>query len=174
MHPAGGSAATLSSEQGATHGLFARIDEETDPGEMRILRRALILDADGYETPIFSSDGRRLAIRGRQRIRANAARVRLSLASPRSGDESRRAQPGLPLPTRLARPPTRVAAFVDATSEIPHNANLEEHLEVTDGALSWNPENLPAVTTAADTDPMWLRHRAAINDLFSRADGRRD
>ena len=64
MHPAGGSAATLSSEQGATHGLFARIDEETDPGEMWILLRALILDADGYETPIFSSDGRRLAIRG--------------------------------------------------------------------------------------------------------------
>ena len=50
--------------QRAQHGLFAHIDDETDPGEMRILRRALILDADGYETPIFSSDGRHLAIRG--------------------------------------------------------------------------------------------------------------
>lgn len=67
-----------------------------------------------------------------------------------------------------------VAVFVDATCEIPHNANLEEHLEVTDGARNWNPGNPSAVTTAADTDPMWLRHRAAINDLFSRDDGRRD
>jgi len=31
---------------------------------MRVLRRALILDADGYQTPIFSADGRRFAIRG--------------------------------------------------------------------------------------------------------------
>ena len=71
-------------------------------------------------------------------------------------------------------PQDTVAAFLDATSEIPHDADIEEHLEVTDGARNWNPENLSAVTTAADTDPMWLRHRAAINDLFSRDDGRRD
>ena len=31
---------------------------------MRVLRRALILDADGYQTPVFSADGRYLAIRG--------------------------------------------------------------------------------------------------------------
>jgi hypothetical protein len=31
---------------------------------MRVLRRALILDADGYQTPAFSTDGRRFAIRG--------------------------------------------------------------------------------------------------------------
>ena len=31
---------------------------------MRPLRRALILDCDGYETPLFSADGRHIAIRG--------------------------------------------------------------------------------------------------------------
>jgi hypothetical protein len=31
---------------------------------MRPLRRALILDCDGYETPLFSADGRHLAVRG--------------------------------------------------------------------------------------------------------------
>jgi WD40 repeat protein len=58
-HPAGGLVVTLNSDQGATHGLFARADHK-----MRVLRRALILDADGYRTPIFSPDGRHLAIRG--------------------------------------------------------------------------------------------------------------
>lgn len=261
MHPAGGLVATLSSEQGATHGLFARIDAQADPGEMRILRRALILDADGYETPIFSSDGRHLAIRG------NAYEQTLhvfefpslhlvlatTLGEPNPGypypqdwlDRQRAwsrhniafaAQPGVlwigtPAGTLveldlekqsaaehdvLARTPVSalsvtatgelvvagnggelalmsvrsdsaetaradgeashatVAAFLDATSEIPHDADLEEHLEVTDGTNNWNPDNLSAVTTAADTDPMWLRHRAAINDLFSRDDSRRD
>lgn len=32
--------------------------------EGTVLRRALILDADGYQTPIFSADGRHFAIRG--------------------------------------------------------------------------------------------------------------
>ncbi|MGW4565388.1 hypothetical protein ACWEN3_24165 [Streptomyces sp. NPDC004561] len=34
------------------------------PAVMRPLRRALILDCDGYETPLFSADGRHMAIRG--------------------------------------------------------------------------------------------------------------
>ncbi|MFD9194758.1 hypothetical protein ACFWCA_41925 [Streptomyces phaeochromogenes] len=63
-HPGGGLVVTLASDQGATLGLFARVDHETMPAAMRVLRRALILDADGYETPIFSADGRHLAIRG--------------------------------------------------------------------------------------------------------------
>ncbi|WP_406863666.1 hypothetical protein ABZO31_25850 [Streptomyces sp. HUAS MG47] len=63
-HPGGGLIATLASDQGATLGLFARIDPETTPASMRMLRRALVLDADGYETPVFSADGRHLAIRG--------------------------------------------------------------------------------------------------------------
>ncbi|WP_218002486.1 hypothetical protein [Nocardia brevicatena] len=62
-HPAGGLVATLRSDQGTTLIVFARVDQEGAPA-MRVLRRALILDVDGYETPIFSADGRHLAIRG--------------------------------------------------------------------------------------------------------------
>ncbi|MGW6832218.1 hypothetical protein ACWGCI_02205 [Streptomyces sp. NPDC054949] len=64
QHPGGGLVATLSSDQGATHCLFARVDQGTAPAMMRPLRRALILDCDGYETPLFSPDGRHLAVRG--------------------------------------------------------------------------------------------------------------
>jgi hypothetical protein len=63
-HPAGGLVATLASEAGATHVLFARVEHGRAPAAMRLLRRALILDADGYQTPAFSPDGRHLAIRG--------------------------------------------------------------------------------------------------------------
>jgi hypothetical protein len=63
-HPAGGLVATLCSDQGATIAVFARVDQECTPAAMRVLRRALILDADGYQTPIFSTDGRHFAIRG--------------------------------------------------------------------------------------------------------------
>ncbi|MEU6141211.1 WD40 repeat domain-containing protein [Streptomyces sp. NPDC047081] len=62
-HPAGGLVVTLCSDQGATLGLFARVDPGA-PATMRVLRRALVLDCDGYETPVFSADGRHLAIRG--------------------------------------------------------------------------------------------------------------
>jgi hypothetical protein len=64
VHPGGGLAATLRSDQGATLGLFARVDQDSTPAVMRLLRKGLILDADGYETPVFSSDGRHFAIRG--------------------------------------------------------------------------------------------------------------
>ena len=63
-HPGGGLVLTLASDQGATLGLFAHVDDESAPGAMRILRRALILDADSYSTPIFSADGRHFAVRG--------------------------------------------------------------------------------------------------------------
>ncbi|MEV7174190.1 hypothetical protein AB0O18_31400 [Streptomyces sp. NPDC093224] len=63
-HPGGGLVATLTSDQGATHCLFARVGRGTGPAVMRLLRRALILDCDGYETPLFSADGRHVAIRG--------------------------------------------------------------------------------------------------------------
>jgi hypothetical protein len=63
-HPGGGLVATLCSDQGATLVLFARVDQDSRPAAMRVLRRALILDADGYQTPVFSADGRHLAIRG--------------------------------------------------------------------------------------------------------------
>ncbi|MEU4093218.1 hypothetical protein [Streptomyces sp. NPDC026673] len=63
-HPGGGLLVTLTSDQGATHALFARVDTGAATGAMRLLRRALILDVDGYETPLFSADGRHVAIRG--------------------------------------------------------------------------------------------------------------
>ncbi|MFY1615414.1 hypothetical protein [Micromonospora sp. WMMD736] len=59
-HPAGGLVCTLQSDQGATLVLFAA---DTGP-VLRPLRRALVLDCDGYEAPIFSSDGRHFAVRG--------------------------------------------------------------------------------------------------------------
>jgi hypothetical protein len=46
-HPAAGVFATLNSEQGATTLYFAR----SDGGRIRPLKKAIVLDADGYETP---------------------------------------------------------------------------------------------------------------------------
>lgn len=63
-HPGGGLVATLASDQGATYCLFARVDQGAAPAVIRPLLRALILDCDGYETPLFSADGRHIAIRG--------------------------------------------------------------------------------------------------------------
>lgn len=63
-HPGGGLVTTLQSDQGATHVLFARADHDTTPTRMRVQRKALILDVDGYEAPVFSQDGRHFAIRG--------------------------------------------------------------------------------------------------------------
>jgi hypothetical protein len=63
-HASGGLVTTLRSDQGETHVLFARADPASPPATMRVLRRALILDADGYQTPVLSADGRHLAIRG--------------------------------------------------------------------------------------------------------------
>ncbi|MBL7501013.1 hypothetical protein I6A84_26230 [Frankia sp. CNm7] len=63
-HPGGGLVMTLRSDQGATLGLVARVDTSSDLTAMRVQRHALILDADGYETPVFSADGRHFAIRG--------------------------------------------------------------------------------------------------------------
>ena len=62
LHPGGALAATMYSDQAATHVLFARL--EGAAAALRIQRRALILDADGYQTPVFNADGRYLAIRG--------------------------------------------------------------------------------------------------------------
>lgn len=59
-HPAGGLVLTLASDQGATLGLFAGIEDR----RMRFRGRALVLDVDGYETPVWSPDGRRFAVRG--------------------------------------------------------------------------------------------------------------
>ncbi|MEU8080198.1 hypothetical protein AB0B31_32680 [Catellatospora citrea] len=63
-HPGGGLVATLRSDQGATYVAFARPDTAAGPAMMRQLSRTLILSVDGYETPVFSADGRHFAIRG--------------------------------------------------------------------------------------------------------------
>jgi hypothetical protein len=62
-HPGGDLVVTLASDQGATDVLFARPDDAI-PASMRVLRHAIILDVDGYEAPVFSDDGRYLAVRG--------------------------------------------------------------------------------------------------------------
>ncbi|MFF4342055.1 hypothetical protein ACFY00_19230 [Kitasatospora sp. NPDC001540] len=61
-HPSGELVATLVSDQGATFCVFARPGGAG--GAMRQQRRALVLDVDGYGTPLFSPDGRHLALRG--------------------------------------------------------------------------------------------------------------
>jgi hypothetical protein len=250
-HPIGGLVATLCSDQGATLGLFARVDHEAAPTAMRVLRRALILDADGYETPMFSADGRHLAIRGnaygnsldvfafpslhrvlattlgdpsprypyppewleemRSWSRHNIAfgvqpgvlwvgtptgtliEVDLEnrhavehdvlsgspvsglgatatgelLMASRGGDvvllsvraDSTEAQSRDGDTSRAA-----VTAFLDATSEVPDDGDLETHLVVTDGIRTWESDDLATVTTATATDPTWLQLQAAFND----------
>jgi hypothetical protein len=59
-HPGGGLVVTMNSDQGATTVLFAQVSDN----RLQVLRRALILDVDGYEAPVFSADGRYFAIRG--------------------------------------------------------------------------------------------------------------
>ncbi|WP_225859237.1 hypothetical protein [Streptomyces albicerus] len=57
-----------------------------------------------------------------------------------------------------------VTAFLDATSEVPDDGDLETHLVVTDGARTWESDDLATVTTATATDPTWLQLQAAINN----------
>jgi hypothetical protein len=56
-----------------------------------------------------------------------------------------------------------VAAFFDASSEVPDDVVLNKYLIVTNGDRTWNPDDLETVTTATETDPAWLRLRAAVN-----------
>jgi hypothetical protein len=253
-HPGGGLVVTLQSDQGATLGLFARVDQESTPTVMRVLRRALILDVDGYTTPVFSADGRHFAIRGNAYGNSLAVfefpSLSLVLATtlgepnpggyppPREWLEQMHAwskhniafgvQPGVlwvGTPTgilvevdlddqhavkhdALAGSPvtalcattagdlvaatgegdlvlisvladsakvhaadTRtsqalVTAFLDATSEVPDDGDLNKCLVVTDGVRTWEPDTLKTVTTSTATDPTWLRIRAAVNNVF--------
>jgi hypothetical protein len=59
----------------------------------------------------------------------------------------------------------RVAAFLDGSSEAPGDGSLKAHLVLTNGARTWEPDDLETVTAAAKTDPTWLRIRAAVNDV---------
>jgi hypothetical protein len=218
---------------------------------MRVLRRALILDADGYQTPVFSADGRHFAIRGNAYENSLEAfefpsldRVlATTLGEPDPGypypqewlDQMRAwsrhniafgLQPGVlwvgtPTGTLvevdldnqhlvghdvLAGSPVTglgatatgelvvasgggdlalvsvpaasakvhaadsdtlramVTAFLDATSEVPDDGDLETHLVVTDGVRTWESDDLATVTTATTADPTWLQLQAAINN----------
>ncbi|WP_432187218.1 hypothetical protein [Streptomyces sp. Tue6028] len=251
-HPAGALVVTLASDQGATYGLFARVDHDITPAVMRVLRRALILDADGYETPLFSADGRHLAIRGNaydnslevfefpslhrvlattlgepspgypypqewlERMRAwsrhniafgsrpgvlwvgtpTGTLVEVDLgddhavehdvltgtpvsalgATPTgelvvaggAGDLvllSVRSAPAQPHTTGVAAAEAAATAFLESTSEIPDDGDLDTHLVVTDGARTWASDDLAAVTTATPSDPTWLQLQAAINNV---------
>nr|WP_260859538.1 WD40 repeat domain-containing protein [Streptomyces cupreus] len=244
-HPGGGLVVTLHSNQGATLGLFARVDGGTAPAAMRVLRRALILDVDGYETPVFSADGRHLAIRGNaydntlyvfefpslHRVLAttfgepspgypyppewlaqmhawsrhniafggrpgvlwigtpNGTLIELdvdnqqavehdlldgsrvtALAATATGELLVAGGEGdlvlLSVGSAEARPQNgdAVTAFLDSTSEVPEDGDLEEHLVVTDGARAWEPDDLATVDTATEADPTWLQLQSAINN----------
>jgi hypothetical protein len=54
-------------------------------------------------------------------------------------------------------------AFLEASSEVPDDGDLEMHLVLTDGTRTWEADDLATVTTAGATDPTWLQLQAAIN-----------
>ena len=56
----------------------------------------------------------------------------------------------------------RVAAFVAATTDLPDDADLDDDLELTDGVSSWAGQELAGLTTASESDPVWLQMKAAI------------
>jgi len=258
VHPAGGLVATLQSDQGATIVFFARVDRERRPTAMRVLSRALILEADGYGTPVFSVDGRHFAMRGNAYGNTlevfafpSLERVLATTLGPPN--------PGYPYPQEwlermqawsrhniafgvqpgqiwvgtpsgtlveiqlddqhavehdvLAGSPVTalgamatgelvvasgggelvllsvaagsttahavdgdtlramVTAFSDTTSEVPDDGNLETHLVLTDGARTWEPDQLATVTTATGTDPAWLQIQAAVNQARGKKRG---
>jgi hypothetical protein len=53
---------------------------------------------------------------------------------------------------------------LDATCEVPGDAELETHLVISDGTRTWQPDDLAAVITATAADPTWLQLQAAINN----------
>lgn len=235
VHPGGRLALTLASDQGATLGLFARAGEK-----MRVLRRALILDVDGYETPVFSADGRLFAIRGNayahtlavyefpslQRVLSTtlndpdqdysvwslhniafatdpgvlwvgtpagtlievaigaetavphdvlAGSKVTALAATASGGLvvagadgelavlSVRADSAVDRQANSDRAREAVAVFLDSTTELPDDADLDTDLLLTDGHRTWDADDLETVTDADDDDPTWLRIQAAVN-----------
>jgi hypothetical protein len=61
-----------------------------------------------------------------------------------------------------------VQRLAGARQTVSNDGILEDHLAVTDGTRTWEPDALEAVTSATEQDPTWLQHRAAINSLFSQ------
>ncbi|WFE22897.1 hypothetical protein O7621_06065 [Solwaraspora sp. WMMD937] len=238
-YPGGGLLATLQSEQGATLVLFSR-----DEPVLRPLRRVLVLDCDGYETPIFSPDGRYFVVRGnayeeslevfefpslrrvlgltlgdpspgypypqervdnmrawsRHNVAFGPAPGVLWIGTPEGAviefeiDGKRAAEyealPGS-MVTALAAAATgelivagrdgtllvlsggragpaeastaAVTEFLAGTSEA--SVIDMNQLDLTDGSRIWQPSDLQTVTDASDSDPSWLKIRAAMNRL---------
>jgi hypothetical protein len=253
-HPGGGLLVTLCSNQGATLAVFGRSDDGS-PSRLRMYRHALILDVDGYETPVFSPDGRFLAIRGNaygnyikvfefpslrrvlhmplgepmpsyppptewmERMRswsrhniAFAARsgallvgtprgtiVEIDLdghravdhdvpdggpvtalavlatgdlvVASRTGELRVLAEPGRASTAVVSDAQERVARFVDATSELPDDADLATDLVLTDGERTWDPDGLATLTEATASDPAWLQIQAVMNRATVKGTG---
>jgi hypothetical protein len=220
---------------------------------MHLYRHAIILDVDFYEAPIFSPDGRFLAIRGNAYVhsldvfefpalrkilhtelgdpypgypyppewleeqdtwsRHNMAFTRSGMLligtpkgtvisidldgeqatehavadaaigalavlstghlviSDRTGKVTVMATPESTSPRVVTSETTaqdRVGAFLATTTELPDDADLDTDLVRTDGVRIWDSDDLDQVTTADETDPTWLRLRAAINTYQTR------
>ncbi|GAB3836281.1 hypothetical protein ACFPIJ_22380 [Dactylosporangium cerinum] len=244
-HPGGGLLVTLSSEQGATDVLFARPDDAV-PAGIRVYRHAIVLDVDGYHPPVFSSDGRYLALRGNAYVQsldvfefptlrkvlhtafgdpypgfpyppewleeqalwsshniAFAPGAAVLLAGSPQGNViefdlegervSRRAVTGAAVSALTVTPSgqlvvadrsgrvtvtgepwearsgdgaaarERVQEYLAGTAELPGDADLETALLRADGQRTWSADDLETVTEAGDSDPTWLRLRAAMN-----------
>ncbi|MBY8882569.1 hypothetical protein [Actinacidiphila acidipaludis] len=58
-----------------------------------------------------------------------------------------------------------MSAFLDGTSGLPHDADLETGLILTGGDRTWEPDDLAAVDSATSADPGRLRLRTAVNRL---------
>ncbi|GAB3250674.1 WD40 repeat domain-containing protein [Kineosporia babensis] len=234
-HPAGGLLLTLVSDQGESYGIFA------ETGGQR-LRAALILDADGYRKPVFSPDGRFLAIRGNayQDLLSLYAfptleeivRLPLDALLPEGHPEGNWSgneiafdrygtlwigtpvgeivlldlehdnaekfpvpggfpvlgvallatgqllvtgerdlvlvEPTEPTAEAAEADPALVQAFIAGTEALPEGSALPDSLTLHDGRRSWDGSELAVVTSAEDTDPMWLRARAGINQALQQ------
>jgi hypothetical protein len=58
-----------------------------------------------------------------------------------------------------------VAEFLDSTSEVPDDGDLEDHLVRTDGRHIWDADDVANATRADETHPTWLQLQAAFNAL---------
>ena len=185
VHPAGGLVLTFRSDQGETLGLFGRPQPD---GTMRLLRLALSLDVDGYETPVFSADGRHLAVRGDAYghtvdVFAFPSLERVLAATLDSSSRHALAfgtDPGvlwagfpdgdvlaIPLgggePVRHeVLPGTAVTALAAAAGGGFVVAGGDD-LVRTDGVQTWTEDDLDTVTEEQPGDPTWLRIRISLN-----------
>jgi hypothetical protein len=116
-------------------------------------RRALILDADGYQTPVISPDGRYLAIRGNSYENSlevfefpSLTRVFATvLGEPhRSGkydpDWDRQYRAWSRHNIAFGVQPSLL--WVGTPAGTPDHGDLEDHLDATDGTRTWEPGHL--------------------------------